>query len=129
MFPLVPQRSCRGRRSAGVTATEGVLTLQLPMPNVAVTARFATGSWLQAPEMVIQGLTLQVSALVPPGLTGPPVAHGLDSAVAGNTNQWLAGTAAGGAMTIPLTVQYVRTTGAPTPGTVKGLATFTMSYK
>jgi type 1 fimbria pilin len=58
-----------------------------------------------------------------------PVAFGPDSAVAGNTNQWLAGTATGGVMNIPLTVQYVRTSGEWTPGTVKGLATFTMSYQ
>jgi type 1 fimbria pilin len=32
-------------------------------------------------------------------------------------------------MTIPLTVQYVRTDKALTPGTVRGLATFTMAYE
>jgi type 1 fimbria pilin len=58
-----------------------------------------------------------------------PIAYGPDSATAGNTNQWLAGTAAGGPMNIPLTVQYVRTTDPLTVGTVKGLATFTMSYQ
>lgn len=57
------------------------------------------------------------------------VAFGSDSAVAGNTNQWFAGTATGGPMNIPLTVQYVRTSGTLTPGTVNGLATFTMSYQ
>jgi len=57
-----------------------------------------------------------------------PVAYGLDSAVAGNTNQWFAGTAASGAMNIPLVVQYVRT-GTVTTGTVQGAATFTMSYQ
>lgn len=58
-----------------------------------------------------------------------PIAYGQDSAIAGNTNQWSAGTAAGGPMTIPLTVRYVRTSDALTPGTVKGTATFTMSYQ
>lgn len=58
-----------------------------------------------------------------------PISYGPDSAAAGNTNQWSAGTAAGGPMTIPLTAQYVRTPGTLTPGTVKGTATFTMSYQ
>ena len=57
------------------------------------------------------------------------IAYGPDSAVAGNTNQWSAGTAAGGDMQIPLSARYVRTTGTLVPGSVKGLATFTMSYQ
>jgi type 1 fimbria pilin len=57
-----------------------------------------------------------------------PIAYGLDSAAAGNTNQWSAGVGAGGAMNIPLIAQYVRT-GTVTTGTVQGVATFTMSYQ
>jgi hypothetical protein len=55
--------------------------------------------------------------------------HVPDSASAGNQNQWFAGTASGSSMTIPLTVQYVRTADAMTPGTVRGLATFTIAYE
>ncbi|MFM0361417.1 fimbrial protein [Paraburkholderia sediminicola] len=58
-----------------------------------------------------------------------PVAFGPDSALAGNLNQWLVGKSSVGAMSIPLTVRYIRTTGALTLGTVKGAATFTMSYQ
>ena len=58
-----------------------------------------------------------------------PISYGADSATAGNSNQWSAGTAAGGAMQIPLTAQYIRTTGTLVPGSVKGAATFTMSYQ
>ncbi|MFM0076898.1 fimbrial protein [Paraburkholderia sediminicola] len=76
-----------------------------------------------APGSTATGIGLQV-------LNGStPIAYGPDSAAAGNQNQWLAGTAAGGPMTIPLTAQYVRTPGTVAPGTVKGLATFTMSYQ
>ncbi|MFM0044569.1 fimbrial protein [Paraburkholderia sediminicola] len=58
-----------------------------------------------------------------------PVAFGPDSAVAGNLNQWLVGKSSVGMMSIPLTVRYIRTAGALTLGTVKGTATFTMSYQ
>jgi type 1 fimbria pilin len=58
-----------------------------------------------------------------------PIAYVPDSASAGNQNQWFAGTASGSSMTIPLTVQHVRTDDALTPGTVRGLATFTMAYE
>jgi type 1 fimbria pilin len=58
-----------------------------------------------------------------------PVAFGPDSTDIGNTNQWSAGTASGGITDIPLTVRYVRTASPLMPGTVKGLATFTMSYQ
>ncbi|SOE99173.1 Pilin (type 1 fimbria component protein) [Burkholderia sp. OK233] len=76
-----------------------------------------------APGSTATGIGLQV-------LNGStPIAYGPDSAAAGNQNQWLAGTATGGPMTIPLTAQYVRTPGTVAPGTVKGLATFTMSYQ
>lgn len=58
-----------------------------------------------------------------------PVAFGPDSAAAGTANQWFAGTATGGQMQIPLIARYVRTTGPLVPGTVKAIATFTMSYQ
>lgn len=58
-----------------------------------------------------------------------PIAYGPDSSAAGNNNQWSAGTANGGPMTIPLNVRYIRTANPITPGKVAGLATFTMSYQ
>ncbi|MDR5756383.1 fimbrial protein [Caballeronia sp. LZ035] len=58
-----------------------------------------------------------------------PIAYGPDSSAAGNSNQWSAGTANGGPMTIPLNVRYIRTANPITPGKVAGLATFTMSYQ
>jgi len=56
-----------------------------------------------------------------------PVRFGADSALPGNANQWLIGDSANLA-SIPLAVQYV-STGDATPGTVRGLATFTLSYQ
>ncbi|KAK44798.1 adhesin 20K [Caballeronia jiangsuensis] len=76
-----------------------------------------------APESSASGIGLQILH----GTT--QVAFGPDSAVANNTNQWTAGTASGGAMQVPLTARYVRTTDTLTPGSVKGKATFTMSYQ
>ncbi|WP_232470848.1 fimbrial protein [Caballeronia hypogeia] len=59
---------------------------------------------------------------------GSPVVFGADSATPGNANQWPIGDSPNGMLQIPLTARYVRT-GAVTAGTVKGLATFTMSYQ
>jgi type 1 fimbria pilin len=76
-----------------------------------------------APGSTATGVGLQI-------LNGStPVAYGPDSASMGQPNQWLGGTTGGGPMAIPLTVQYVRTAGPLTGGTVRGLATFTMAYE
>jgi type 1 fimbria pilin len=55
-----------------------------------------------------------------------PVSFGPDSPAAGNTNQWRVGQRSG-ATTIPMSAEYVAT-GTVTAGTVRALATFTMSY-
>ncbi|CAE6738120.1 fimbrial protein [Paraburkholderia domus] len=59
-----------------------------------------------------------------------PVSFGLDSAIAGNQNQFsvMASPAAGGRVNVPLTARFIRT-GAMEPGTVIAKATFTMSYQ
>lgn len=57
-----------------------------------------------------------------------PVSFGADSATPGNTNQWLIGDSPNGQLQVPLTARYI-STGAVSPGTVKALATFTMSYQ
>ncbi|SAL40609.1 type-1 fimbrial protein subunit A [Caballeronia choica] len=56
------------------------------------------------------------------------ISFGPDSAAPGTTNQWLVGAAPNGALGIPLSARYVRTTGTLAAGSVKALATFTMSY-
>jgi type 1 fimbria pilin len=60
---------------------------------------------------------------------GTLVFYGPDSAVAGTQNQWSVGNAAGGILNVPLSARYIRTADTLTSGTVKGNATFTMSYQ
>jgi len=75
------------------------------------------------PDSTAQGVGLQI--LNAQG----PVSYGPDSPTAGNKNQWLVGTPSGGVLKIPLTVQYIQTAATVRPGTVNGVATFTMSYQ
>ncbi|WP_244829513.1 fimbrial protein [Caballeronia sp. TF1N1] len=58
-----------------------------------------------------------------------PVSYGPASPLAGTSNQWSVGTASGGAMTVPLIAQYVRTAATLQMGRVSGKALFTMSYQ
>ncbi|MCA8298849.1 type 1 fimbrial protein [Burkholderia sp. AU30198] len=58
---------------------------------------------------------------------GQPVFYGPDSAAIGNENQWYVAPSSG-LTNIPLSAQYVAT-GPVSAGTVKGVATFTMSYQ
>jgi type 1 fimbria pilin len=104
----------------GVDCTQGV-TVKVTLTDASDVSNTSTILSL-APGSTATGVGLQILS----GSTA--VAYGPDSAVAGNVNQWTVGTSAGGPMTIPLTAQYVRT-GTVTPGTVKGTATFTMSYQ
>jgi type 1 fimbria pilin len=57
-----------------------------------------------------------------------PVAFGPDAYGPGVANQWLIGVSPNGILQVPLTAQYIRT-GTVGAGTVKALATFTMSYQ
>ncbi|NPT53356.1 fimbrial protein [Paraburkholderia elongata] len=104
----------------GVNCTQGV-TVKVTLTDASNVSNVSTTLSL-APGSTATGVGLQIL------FGSTPIAFGPDSAVAGNMNQWTAGTAAGGPMNIPLTVQYIRT-GTVNPGTVKGLATFTMSYQ
>ncbi|MGX7003872.1 fimbrial protein [Caballeronia sp. KNU42] len=55
------------------------------------------------------------------------VSFGPDAAGPGVTNQWLIGVSPNGTLLLPLSAQYIRT-GDVTPGSLRALATFTMSY-
>lgn len=55
------------------------------------------------------------------------VRFGPDSGASGNTNQWMAGVVSGAGI-IQMQAEYVAV-GPVTPGTVRGIATFTMSYQ
>lgn len=74
-------------------------------------------------DSTAQGIGIQIL-----NSAGLPVSFGADSAAPGNPNQWLIGNSPNGVLQVPLTARYVRT-GNVSPGTVKALATFTMSYQ
>jgi len=142
----------------GPTCNVTTTAVQVPMPAISVTALTSIGAtagstplnlgiYCSAGTLVSMTLTDAVDISnrsttlnLAPGSTATgvglqilnksgPIAYGPDSSAQGSTNQWLAGTAAGGPMNIPLTARYVRTEGKLSAGTVNGLATFTMSYQ
>ncbi|ALL68001.1 Fimbrial protein precursor [Paraburkholderia caribensis MBA4] len=76
-----------------------------------------------SPDSTAQGIGVQIL-----NSSGSPVAFGPDSAAPGNTNQWTIGDSPNGTLQVPLTARYVRT-GSVSAGSVKALATFTMSYQ
>ncbi|SOE98161.1 Pilin (type 1 fimbria component protein) [Burkholderia sp. OK233] len=96
--------------------------------NVYVTLTDATTPGNTTSNLTLaSGSTAKGVALRVLNSGGTAVSYGPDSAVAGNPNQWLVG-ASSSTTRIPLTAQYI-STGTVGPGTVKGLATFTMSYQ
>jgi len=76
------------------------------------------------------GLGIQI--FMPSRSTTTPLNFGPDASVAGNTNQFSVFTASGantGVTNIALSARYIQTAATVTPGTAKGVATFTMSYQ
>ncbi|WP_159878877.1 fimbrial protein [Aquitalea denitrificans] len=59
---------------------------------------------------------------------GLPITLGPDSSMAGNPGQFLVRSNLTGSLPIPFTASYIRT-GTIKPGTLKAIATFTMSYQ
>ncbi|WP_126228723.1 fimbrial protein [Burkholderia ambifaria] len=81
-----------------------------------------TGNQLTlTPDSTAKGVKLRILK------NGQPVGYGPDSAEIGNLNQWLVGPSAS-TTNIPLSAQYIATDKV-SGGTVKGVATFTMSYQ
>lgn len=81
-----------------------------------------TGNQLTlTPDSTAKGVKLRILK------NGQPVGYGPDSAEIGNLNQWLVGPSAS-TTSIPLSAQYIATDKV-SGGTVKGVATFTMSYQ
>ena len=74
-----------------------------------------------APESSAKGVKLRILR------NGQPVSYGPDSSMTGNPNQWLVGPSASTSR-IPLSAEYVATDRV-SAGTLKGVATFTMSYQ
>ncbi|MGX7004815.1 fimbrial protein [Caballeronia sp. KNU42] len=75
-----------------------------------------------SPESTVKGIGVQVLKG-----DGTPVAFGPDAVGVSVENQWLIGASPNGVLVLPLSAQYIRT-GSVTPGSLKALATFTMSY-
>jgi type 1 fimbria pilin len=99
-----------------------------PGANVFVTLTDATDSGNTTSSLTLTGdSTASGVNLRVLDSNGSPVSFGPDSAAPGTTNQWLVGPSAT-TTGIPLTAQYV-STGKVSPGTVKGLMTFTLSYQ
>jgi len=75
-----------------------------------------------APDSTVKGIGVQVLKG-----DGTPVVFGPDAVGVGVVNQWLIGPSPNGVLVLPLSAQYIRT-GTVIPGSVKAMATFTMSY-
>jgi type 1 fimbria pilin len=88
----------------------------------AVTPSNRTSTLTLTPDSTVAGIGLQVLKG-----DGTPVVFGPDEVGVGVANQWLIGDSPNGALVLPLSAQYIRT-GTVTPGSLRALATFTMSY-
>ncbi len=128
-FPLPPVAASK-LGTVGMTAGDTGFNIGLNCKsgsNVYVTLtdltnQGNTGNQLTlTPDSSAQGVKLRILR------NGQPVGYGPDSAAIGNTNQWYVGPSAT-LSNIPLTAQYIAT-GKVSSGTVKGVATFTMSYQ
>jgi type 1 fimbria pilin len=76
-----------------------------------------------APDSTAKGLGVQILKS-----EGTPVVFGPDEAGQSVENQWLIGASPNGLLQLPLFAQYIRT-GTVEAGSIKAMATFTMSYK
>ncbi|MDR5783746.1 fimbrial protein [Caballeronia sp. LZ065] len=128
----LPRAFSKNLPSVGATTGDTTLSLGLNCPagvkvgltlTDAVNPANRSSTLSLAPGSSAAGVGLQIVN----GET--PLSFGPDSAVAGTVNQWIAGTSTGGAMQVPLTARYVRTSTTLVPGSVNGKATFTMSYQ
>jgi type 1 fimbria pilin len=131
MFALPPMRS--GDFPA-VGSTAGSITKNLQLncssgPDVHMvisdqtTPSNRSSTLTLTPDSAAKGFGIEVLH------NSSPIRFGPDSAMAGAENQFSVGNNLSGAISIPLTARYVRTSANITAGSVKGLATFTMSYQ
>lgn len=118
-------------QSNGGTAGETPFSITLQCDantNVHVTLTDATTPGNRSdlltltPDSTVRGVQLRIRQP-----SNQAVSFGPDSRTAGNTNQWRVGEV-NGTTTIPLRAEYVAV-GTVSPGTVRALATFTMSYQ
>ncbi|MBU9445982.1 fimbrial protein [Burkholderia multivorans] len=142
----IPQ-SCRATFPDTPVQLDSVQTSRLPTPgstagdrpfNVGLSCSSGTNVYVTLTDLSNPGNTSDQLTLAPgstasgvrlrllrPG--GVPVSFGPDSSSAGNLNQWYLGPS-GSTTGISLTAQYI-STGQVKAGSVKGLASFTLSYQ
>ncbi|MEB2487542.1 fimbrial protein [Burkholderia multivorans] len=142
----IPQ-SCRATFPDTPVQLDSVQTSRLPTPgstagdkpfHVGLSCSSGTNVYVTLTDLSNPGNTSDQLTLAPgstasgvrlrllrPG--GVPVSFGPDSSSAGNLNQWYLGPS-GSTTGISLTAQYI-STGQVKAGSVKGLASFTLSYQ
>ncbi|MDR5818165.1 MULTISPECIES: fimbrial protein [unclassified Caballeronia] len=128
----LPRAFSKDLASAGATTGDTVVPLDLNCPagvkvGITITDAVNPANRSSTLSLAANSSAAGVGVQILNGTTA--VSFGPDSAAAGTVNQWIAGTSAGGAMRIPLTARYVRTSSTLVPGSVNGKATFTMSYQ
>ena len=107
--------------SIGLTCTRQRADIYITLTDVT-TPGTRTDMLTLAADSTAQGIGLRIR-----NRNGAAVSFGPDSWELGTQNQWLAGNSSVN-RNIPMTVEYVAT-GTVRPGTIRALATFTMSYQ
>ncbi|WP_175811845.1 fimbrial protein [Burkholderia contaminans] len=114
--PFVINLSCSGGDDNVQTKLYMTLTDNTKPTNTSNTLSLA-------PDSVAKGLGVQVFK------DSMLLGYGPDSAAAGNTNQWHAGTTGNGFFSIPLSARFIQTEQTVTGGAAKARMTFTISYQ
>jgi type 1 fimbria pilin len=131
IFPLPSVRD-KDMPSVGATAGNSTRNIELNCPAGSHLAMVMTDHTSPANRTSTLTLTADSEASgfgIEVTHDGKPVFFGPDSASVGAQNQFLIGNNLSGAVSIPLTARYIRTQPVSRAGTVKALATFTMSYQ
>ena len=108
--PFKLQYLCKSGTQLFITLTDNVSPIN------------RTDTLTLTPDSRASGASVQISN------GAGPISFGPDSAEVGTVNQWNLGPSPTGMLDIPLYARYIRT-GTIVPGTVRALATITMSYQ
>ncbi|CAB3760208.1 hypothetical protein LMG29660_03911 [Burkholderia puraquae] len=130
--PNVPLPPVAASKLNAINMTAGDRDFAISLSCKAGTNLYVTLTDLTNPGNMSNKLTLTQDATAKGVMlrilrNGQPVGYGPDSPAVGNPNQWYVGPS-GSTTSIPLSAQYIAT-GAVSAGTVKGAATFTLSYQ
>ncbi|AZE56842.1 hypothetical protein C4K03_4704 [Pseudomonas synxantha] len=108
--------TCSGSTGGGTTAVHVTLTDQNQPGNRGTALSLS-------PSSTATGVVLEINNKL--GL----INYGADSDTPGNPGQWFEGAAGNGNFSIPLTVNYLRTSPTPMAGSANAVATYTLSYQ